>query len=430
MTEYKSSLAQRIVIAFTLMTTVLAGAFASGIVIAAHVIEERLISTELSNDLEVLLKARNADDLERLTRPNQSLYLSDGTGHLAMPKSFSQLPPGFHEVLHGEHSYHGIIRDAQGRRYVLLQDQSDFERREQVMYLIVAIGATLSVALAALLGWALGRKVLAPVRRLAQQVRHRDQLMAGAPPLAPDYACDEVGQLAAAFDETLSELRAALKREQLFTSDVSHELRTPLMVLVSSCELLQNNSALDARGHRQVERIARASNDMQKLVETFLQLARVENGQLTEKVAPQTSLLEIADELIQEHRQPIEAKGLRLEYVQQPPLLNARYSRPFLRSVMGNLLGNARHYCDSGYIQLTLTSTGFVVEDSGIGIPETLHETVFDPFVRGERERGDGLGLGLGLSLVQRICHHEGWTIHLMPAVPNGCRFEVKLTPP
>jgi HAMP domain-containing protein len=68
----------------------------------------------------------------------------------------------------------------------------------------------------------MARKVMAPVSRLAQQVRHRDQQDPLAPPLAPQYPDDEVGQLAAAFDSALGQLRHSLERERLFTSDVSH----------------------------------------------------------------------------------------------------------------------------------------------------------------------------------------------------------------
>ncbi|MBD4674585.1 HAMP domain-containing protein, partial [Xanthomonas citri pv. citri] len=89
--------------------------------------------------------------------------------------------------------------------------------------------------------------------RLARQVRHREQLLGLAPPLAPDYANDEVGELAASFDETLGRLRDALKREQLFTSDVSHELRTPLMVIATSCELLAEEPSLGPRARGQLE---------------------------------------------------------------------------------------------------------------------------------------------------------------------------------
>lgn len=426
---YRSSLAQRIAIAFTLMTLLVATTFAAGVILAAHLVEERLISAELSTDLDMLLKARDLGDLNRLTHPDQSLYVADLRDLQVLPEALRELGEGFHEVFPGPFAYHAIVRDIGGRRYILLQDQSDFERREELMYSIVAVGVVSSVLLAALLGWLLARRVLAPVRRLAWQVRHRDQLLAGAPPLAPDYAWDEVGQLAAAFDSTLGELRQALRRERLFTSDVSHEFRTPLMVLASSCELLQGNPGLDARGRSQVERIARACHNMQKLVETFLLLARAENQQSEgAALAPRASLAEVAGELVQEQQEALAGSAVCFEYVRQEPVLAGLYNAPFLASVMGNLLRNARHYCDSGHIRLTLTGSGFMIEDTGAGIPDTLQASVFDPFVQGETGRRDGLGLGL--SLVRRICLHEGWRVRLEPVEPHGCRFVVDLVPP
>jgi signal transduction histidine kinase len=149
-------------------------------------------------------------------------------------------------VFRDQLSYHAMVEIVDGRRYVLLQDQSDFEERERAVRrggggLRAQPGAGGDPRLG------VGTKVMAPVIRLARQVRHRDQLLGLAPPLAPDYAADEVGQLAVAFDDTLGRLRDALTRERLFTSDVSHELRTPLMVLATSCELLIENPNLDSR---------------------------------------------------------------------------------------------------------------------------------------------------------------------------------------
>ena len=80
----------------------------------------------------------------------------------------------------------------------------------------VMAGFLFSVLAASILGWLLARRVMAPVARLARQVRHRDQLLPVAPPLAPDYADDEVGQLAAAFDATLGYLRQALEARAFF----------------------------------------------------------------------------------------------------------------------------------------------------------------------------------------------------------------------
>ena len=420
--RFKSSLAQRIVIAFALMSLLVAGAFAVGTVLVVHMIEERLLSAQLGRDLDRLLKMETMDEWRAQPRPDQLFYFTDGPDEFALPADLRGLEEGFQEVFRGEGAFHAMLRRVDGREYVLLQDQSDFERRERLMYVVVLVGFLLSVLLAALLGWLLARRVMAPVVRLARQVRPRDQLLAVAPPLAPDYVRDEVGELAAAFDEALSQLRQALTREQLFTSDVSHELRTPLMVLAGSCELLLENPALEPRARRQVERIARASEEMRELVQTFLQLAREQSAEAP--AAPQASLRQVADELVAHWREPVEAKGLRLDY---RPLADdgRRYNATFLRAVLGNLLRNAWHYTDSGSIRLQLEAGGFSVEDSGAGIPPAMREAVFQPFVRGHGERGDGLGLGL--SLVQRICVHEGWCIELRAVEPHGCRFSVRL---
>ncbi|MCX4218524.1 MULTISPECIES: HAMP domain-containing sensor histidine kinase [Pseudomonas] len=420
--EFKQSLAQRIIIAFALMSALVAGAFAMGIVATVHLVEEKLISAGLGGDLQRLLLMDNVSDWSHRPEPDQLFYFSGGPGDFELPKDLRHLDSGFHEVFREQLSYHAMVEVVDGRRYVLLQDQSDFEERERVLFAVVLVGFVLSLALAVFLGWVLARKVMAPVVRLARQVRHRDQLLGLAPPLAPDYAADEVGELAVAFDATLGRLRQALTRERLFTSDVSHELRTPLMVLASSCELLLENPGIDQRGKAQVQRIARASEEMRELVQTFLMLARAQREDAG--AAPRHTLAQVADSLLCLWREPIESKGLQLIFEPgNPP--GTCYNATLLNAVMGNLLRNALHYTEQGFIRLTLNENGFVVEDSGVGIPEEKREAMFQPFVRGNEKRGEGLGLGL--SLVQRICENQGWSVTLSTMEPNGCRFEVVL---
>lgn len=421
--EFKQSLAQRIIIAFALMSALVAGAFAFGIVATVHLVEERLISAVLGGDLQRLLLMDSVSDWSHRPRPDQLFYFSGGRDDFALPKDLRHLDPGFHEVFRDQLSYHAMVEIVDGRRYVLLQDQSDFEERERVLFAVVVVGFVLSLALAVFLGWVLARKVMAPVIRLARQVRHRDQLLGLAPPLAPDYAADEVGQLAVAFDATLGRLRDALTRERLFTSDVSHELRTPLMVLATSCELLLENTKLDDRARAQVERIARASEEMRELVKTFLMLARAQRDEGA--VASQATLKEVADDLLGVWRDTIEQKGLQL-YYSSGAAGSVLYNATFLQAVMGNLLRNAAHYTERGFIRLTLEPSGFMVEDSGVGIPEEQREAMFQPFVRGGEKRGEGLGLGL--SLVQRICDDQCWIVSLTAMTPNGCRFHVDLS--
>ena len=420
--EFRQSLAQRIIIAFALMSALVAGAFAMGIVATVHLVEEKLISAGLGGDLQRLLLMDNMSEWSHRPEPDQLFYFSGGPGDFELPKDLRHLDAGFHEVFREQLSYHAMVEIVDGRHYVLLQDQSDFEERERVLFAVVLVGFVLSLALAVFLGWVLARKVMAPVVRLARQVRHRDQLLGLAPPLAPDYAADEVGELAVAFDATLGRLRKALNRERLFTSDVSHELRTPLMVLASSCELLLENPGIDQRGRAQVERIARACEEMRELVQTFLMLARAQHE--AAGMSPQMTLQQVAEDLLGLWREPIEAKGLQLIHEPGQPL-PMRYNATLLHAVMGNLLRNAVHYTDSGFIRLTLLPNGFLVEDSGVGIPEEKREAMFEPFVRGTENRGEGLGLGL--SLVQRICENQGWSVSLTTREPSGCRFQVEL---
>lgn len=193
------------------------------------------------------------------------------------------------------------------------------------------------------------------------------------------------------------------------------------MVLSTSCELLLANPSLDARSTAQVSRIARASHEMRQLVETFLMLARK-----PEEVRVQSTctLKEIADAQTEVWGRLIREKGL--EFVYDPQHAGAgRFNLTFLQSVMGNLLRNAWHYTDHGFVRLTLQENSFVVEDSGIGIPEEQRHAMFQPFVRGDEQRGEGLGLGL--SLVQRICSQQQWQVKLTTREPNGCRFTVTL---
>jgi signal transduction histidine kinase len=242
--------------------------------------------------------------------------------------------------------------------------------------------------------------------------------------LAPDYPDDEIGQLAAAFDSTLGQVRQSLERERLFTSDVSHELRTPLMVIASSCELLAE-AALSPREREQVERIGRACEEMRELVQTFLQLARDKVNESA--LVANSSLAEVAAEQADRWGPLCKDKGLDFQYVEEGSD-SGLYNATFLRTVMANLLRNALHYTEQGTVRLVLETGAFRVEDSGPGIALEQQEQIFQPFVRGTQARGEGLGLGL--SLVKRICAKQGWTIALHSQAGGGSCFRLSFIKP
>jgi len=419
--DFKQSLTKRIVIVFALMSALVAGVFAVGIVATVHVVDRKLTTTRLAGGMHRLLSMDNPAQWTHQPEKDELFFTQGGKGLMALDSQLESLRLGFQEILYHGADFYAMVEVVDGRKYVLLRDQQGLEQRERMLFAVVMVSFVLSILLAILLGRLLARRVMAPVIRLARQVRHRDQLLDLASPLRPDYAADEVGELAQSFDQTLGRLRAALGREKLFTSDVSHELRTPLMVLGSSCELLLSNPSLDPRSAAQVSRIARATDEMRQLVETFLMLARAREDSGSQANA---TLKEVADALVDIWGRLIREKGIEFIYDIEH-VSSDRHNLTFLQSVMGNLLRNAWHYTDQGHIRLTLREHGFTIEDSGIGIPEEERDAIFQPFVRGDERRGEGLGLGL--SLVQRICSNQNWRVQLSSRQPNGCCFTVEL---
>lgn len=360
-------------------------------------------------------------------RPNR--FFHGDPGSAAFPDWLRRLAPGFHKIERDGRVWHVMVDDQGGQRYMLLRDYTDYEQSQVASHWTAVTGLAGSLALAFILGILATRRLLRPLSRLAAQVNTR-----GAQPpqtrLAQDYPPDEIGQLAAAFDDTYNQLEQALRREQLFTADVGHELRTPLMVISSSCELLRDEPSLDAGVQARLARIEGAAADMSDRLDTYLMLARGQDAteRFSRESAPKTARSQLAAWTAVAQRRGMQ---LRLD-VQDGPAL--QFPAPLLRAVLSNLIRNSLQYAGPDATVLITAGPGFMqVSDNGPGIPAERHEAIFSPFVRGEPARGeppDAGNLGLGLSLVQRICAHQGWTVSLQSAPGRGSVFRVDLAAP
>ncbi|MGF1547447.1 MAG: sensor histidine kinase [Thiotrichales bacterium] len=411
----------RIVIAFVLLTALVSGVFSLSIVAVVHFVEEHLVSEELQRELNSVLR----EDIQYDRPPrldSRTRFFATDLPQYAVPERFARLDAGFTEIVDESGAYYAYTHQSNGHRYLLVRDQHEFEAREQALFNVVLAGFLLTIAAAWGLGRFTARAIMAPVSRLARQVRDLDPTRPAVAALASDYPADEVGQLAAAFDAALGQVNRLLERERLFTSDVSHELRTPLMIVASSCELLRESS-MTPRQSEQLERIERASEEMRDLVQTFLQLARgTPNAMVSDA---DRTLSEVAVEQAQRWRWLFQDKGLEFQYVEATPD-HGHYNPTLLGAVMANLLRNALHYTERGHVRLIVESGGFRVEDSGVGIPAAEHDAVFQTFRRGQSARGEGLGLGL--SLVKRIYARQGWRIFVHAGDAAGTCFRVSLS--
>ena len=418
--RFKSRLTHRIILSFVLLTAIVSGLFTLGLTATIHYVEESLVTGELRQDFD-----RAFDDY----RNGRELRLDEGTAFFpagpALPDYLQSIPTGYTEIVLEDQDrayfvYH-LVEDETS--YFLLKDQTAFEQAEILLQRTVYGGFVLCVLASLVLGLFMARQVIAPVRKLTRRVAERGEMSAELRPLAPEYAVDEVGALAEAFDASFARLQQALRREALFTSDVSHELRTPLMVIHSACDLLLAREELDEYSRKKIVSIRKAASQMKGLVEAFLALARGKN------TAAQTATLEaIVEAEFADWEQLAAPKKSRLllqEEPRGPEQKRREYPAVLLRTVIDNLIRNAVHHTSGSEIVLVLNGEGFDLRDSGEGIAADERDKVFEPYCRGETSHNDGLGLGL--SLVQRICEREHWTLRLEQNHPRGCCFRIRL---
>ncbi|MCU1457898.1 MAG: histidine kinase with domain [Actinomycetia bacterium] len=239
---------------------------------------------------------------------------------------------------------------------------------------------------------------------------------------------DEIGQLAASFNQMAGELDATERMRRDLIANVSHELRTPITALQAVLEnMIDGVEPADPETMRtmlaQVERLGR-------LVAQLLDLSRLESGSMPLDRQP----FEI--EAVLEHA----AREARLHSPDaivsvnvEPDGLTADADPERLHQVVANLLENALRYTPiAGTVELraSRSADGVTIEvsDEGPGIPDDQVPRIFERFYRADAARSsqDG-GAGLGLAIAQWIVDLHGGEIHPERREPHGCRMVVTL---
>ena len=301
--------------------------------------------------------------------------------------------------------------------------------------LVLLLGTLGGLVLAALGGSFLARRSLLPVARMTEQARRMsaENLEQRLP--VGDVR-DELGNLAATFNELLGRLDASLSQQRRFMADASHELRTPLSVMRTAISVTLEHER-DVEEYRdaleimddQVRRLTRVVTDM-------FTLARAD----TEKRPLIRSEFQL-DRLVEECVRAAEVLGSRkgvditIDSLTQTPFNG---DEGLLRQLLLNLLDNAiKHTPAKGRVSVALATQNshhqIIVKDSGEGIPLDAQPHVFERFYRADKARSRnhpsefGAGAGLGLSIAQWIATQHGGQVELLKSDQHGSTFVATL---
>jgi PAS domain S-box-containing protein len=214
-------------------------------------------------------------------------------------------------------------------------------------------------------------------------------------------------------------------------STVSHEFRTPMAAILSSAELLERyGRKWDAEKYNEhFSRIRFSVNNLTSLVDDVLTLGRVESRRIDFNPI-ESDLGELCDNLLQEiYMLASDKHEIKTEFntLQKNYMLDER----LFRLIFLNLLSNAVKYSpDGGEICFTVNENAgylnFVVKDSGIGIPQENHKSLFEPFSRGSNVK-EIPGTGLGLSIVKLAVEACQGNIQLNSEIKKGTTVIVNL---
>lgn len=247
-------------------------------------------------------------------------------------------------------------------------------------------------------------------KKVEQNLRHAQQRLRGA----------------------ISEAEAGSHAKGSFLAQVSHEIRNPLTAIMGAIDLLELPSDEETKAAR-IDMLRRSADALMELVDDVLDYSKIEAGRLD--INPtQINPCTIIDDIEQTYRPQAVEQGLELLLELDPQLPETVHMDSLrVRQVLTNLMSNALKFTREGSIiievwtvQLSDGKPGltFGIEDTGIGIPETAHSAIFEPYVQAERSITEQYGgTGLGLPICSRLVNLMGGQFGFESEVGEGTRF-------
>lgn len=320
-----------------------------------------------------------------------------------------------------------------------------YTRPLEILFFIFLLATPAVIFLSLVGGYAVAKVSLKPIGEMARTARRItvENLNQNLPEPNTD---DEVGHLAATFNDMLSRLHQAVEQTKQFPSNVAHELRTSLALIRSPLdEALVSDLSAD-----QVRKMAASSldevNRMANLVEALLTLSKTD----VDKVRQEFREIHLDEMIAGLHWESVilaQEKKIRVTLKKLDPA-TILGDEKLIRRLFLNLMDNAIKYNhEHGTIHLSLerldpvenqaaggTASAFpgevqlAISDSGIGVPSEELGNVFERFYRSKEARAiDSEGVGLGLAIVKWIVDAHGGKIAVESTLAVGTTFSIVL---
>jgi PAS domain S-box-containing protein len=219
-----------------------------------------------------------------------------------------------------------------------------------------------------------------------------------------------------------------------FVARMSHELRTPLHAIIGFTNLLLHNKEgnLTPADIDFLDRILVNAKDQLQLINTILDLSKVEEGRLEVNIAP-TSVDSVVREVVRQLEVERPKGNVRIELRIPETVKPIVTDTSKLKQVLINLVDNALKFTEEGQVtvEVTVSPIDFQplrinISDTGAGIPSDRLQDIFEPFLQlptGATSRSRGTGLGL--SICRSLCDLLDYRLQVQSTPGEGSTFSV-----
>lgn len=343
--------------------------------------------------------------------------------------------------------YYETITDNQNqkfRQYTLIYDEypdylyqfdlaiptQSVQQSLTLLAFFLFFGATLLVGIIWGGGHLLTRRTLQPVDDIIQSVNDITTKNLEKRLPVPKLA-NEIVRLVHTFNQLLDRLATSFNMQKAFIADASHELRTPLGILMSDIETALKELKANSPARKSLANAVVEIDHMARIVDDLHWLARSDAGQVPVNI-DNIRLDEVLMATLSRCQVLARQQHIKL-LIENMDIIEFKGDEELLIRALSNLVNNAIKYSHpGGTVRLTLvknsTTTYFVVQDDGIGIPPQSIPKIFDRFYRVDdsRARATG-GSGLGLAIAKWICEVHGGTIKVTSKENSGSTFTIEL---
>lgn len=240
----------------------------------------------------------------------------------------------------------------------------------------------------------------------------------------------ELGQLSKVLNDTFERLEASFSQQVRFTADASHELRTPISVIRSKTQLALSRERSPEEYREAIHVCQRSAERMGELVESLLELARIDSGEAKTESTP-FDILNVILESVELVQAMAKESGITLVVPEQS--CQVMGVSMWTQQVITNLLVNAIRYCpETEEIQIEIdqssSSATVTIRDFGPGIPSADLPHLFERFFRVDRARSRTQGgSGLGLSISRSLMEAQEGSIEAQSTIGKGSQFSISL---